>query len=105
MTPGEFSSTWPIHRFDEIDSTNSEARRRAEQGDCGRCWFSANQQSAGRGRLGRSWDSPTGNLSATALFRFPAKPAEAALACFSGGLAVIDAAKAAGIDATKLRLK
>ena len=105
MTPGEFSSTWPIHRFDEIDSTNSEARRRAEQGEYGPCWFSAKRQSAGRGRLGRSWDSPTGNLSATALFRFMARPAEAALACFSGGLAVIDAAKAAGVDHARLRLK
>jgi BirA family biotin operon repressor/biotin-[acetyl-CoA-carboxylase] ligase len=105
MTPGEFSSTWPIHRFDEIDSTNTEARRRAEQGDYGPCWLSATSQSAGRGRLGRSWDSPTGNLSATALFRFLAKPADAALACFSGGLAVIDAAKAAGLDVSRLRLK
>ena len=105
MTLGEFSTTWPIHRFDEIDSTNSEARRRAELGDFGPCWLSAARQSAGRGRLGRSWDSPIGNLSATALFRFLAKPAEAALACFSGGLAVIDAARAAGVDASRLRLK
>ena len=105
MTTGEFSTTWPIHRFDEIDSTNSEARRRAEQGDFGPCWLSAARQSAGRGRLGRSWDSPTGNLSATALFRFLAKPNEAALACFSGGLAVIDAARAAGVDVSRLQLK
>ncbi len=105
MTPDEFSTTWPIHRFDEIDSTNSEARRRAELGDFGPCWLSAARQSAGRGRLGRSWDSPAGNLSATALFRVLAKPAEAALACFSGGLAVIDAARAAGVDASRLRLK
>ena len=105
MTPSDFLLTWPIHRFDEIDSTNSEARRRAEQGDFGPCWLSASRQSAGRGRLGRSWDSPTGNLSATALFRFQAKPAEAALACFSGGLAVIDAARAAGVETSRLRLK
>lgn len=105
MTPGEFSTSWPIHRFDEIDSTNSEARRRAEQGDTGPCWLSARRQSAGRGRLGRSWDSPLGNLSATALFHFPASPAQAALACFSAGLAVIDAARTAGADTSGMRLK
>jgi BirA family biotin operon repressor/biotin-[acetyl-CoA-carboxylase] ligase len=96
---------WPVIRFDEIDSTNEEARRRAQSGDTGPCWITAGAQTAGRGRLGRHWDSPTGNLFATALFNFPRPPAEAALACFSAGLAVIDAAEEAGVDASPLMLK
>lgn len=105
MTPAEFSSPWPIVRFDEIDSTNEEARRRAATGDFGPCWLQAIRQSAGRGRLGRAWDSPSGNLFATALFRFPNPLSEAALSCFSAGLAVIDAARACGVNASDLRLK
>ncbi|MDP3736896.1 MAG: biotin--[acetyl-CoA-carboxylase] ligase [Hyphomonadaceae bacterium] len=105
MTAADFSKVWPVVRFDEIDSTNEEARRRAQSGDTGPCWLTAERQTAGRGRLGRQWDSPTGNLFATALLPYPRPPAEAALACFSAGLAVIDAAKAAGVDTAHLRLK
>ncbi|MBI1359636.1 MAG: biotin--[acetyl-CoA-carboxylase] ligase [Alphaproteobacteria bacterium] len=105
MTAAEFTTVWPVLRFDAIDSTNSEARRRAEGGDFGSCWLSAARQTAGRGRLGRSWDSPVGNLSATALFRFAGSPVDAALACFAAGLAVIDAVNAAGVDSSGLRLK
>ncbi|MEP6968208.1 MAG: biotin--[acetyl-CoA-carboxylase] ligase, partial [Pseudomonadota bacterium] len=39
----------PIVAFDEIDSTNAEARRRAEAGEAGPVWFTATRQSAGRG--------------------------------------------------------
>src|SRR5262245_22037504 len=99
-----FTQAWPVVRFDEIDSTNEEARRRAQAGDIGPCWLTAKVQTAGRGRLGRQWDSPAGNLFATALFPYPRTPAEAALACFSAGLAVIDAAGAVGVDASLLRL-
>ena len=105
MTVADFSIAWPVIRFGEIDSTNEEARRRAQSGDAGPCWLVAETQSAGRGRLGRQWDSPKGNLFVTALFTFPRPPAEAALASYSAGLAVLDAAKAAGVDASGLKLK
>jgi BirA family biotin operon repressor/biotin-[acetyl-CoA-carboxylase] ligase len=101
----ELGRSWPIVRFEEIDSTNEEARRRAASGDFGPCWITAKRQSAGRGRLGRDWESPEGNLFATALFEFPHPLSEAALVCFSAGLAVIDATRALGLDASKLRLK
>lgn len=100
-----FTTSWPIVRFDEIDSTNEEARRRSSAGDLGPCWITASSQSAGRGRLGRDWDSPKGNLFATALFEFPKPLAEAALVCFSAGLAVIDAARILRVQADALRLK
>jgi len=53
----------------ELDSTNSEARRLAEAGEPGPVWISAARQSAGRGRRGRAWDSGEGNLAATLLLR------------------------------------
>lgn len=105
MTLEIFSSAWPVVRFDEIDSTNEEARRRATDGDAGPCWLVTGVQTAGRGRLGRQWSSPRGNLYATALLPFPASLPVAALACFSAGLAVIDAARALGVDTTQLKLK
>jgi len=105
MSPAEFQRPWPVVRFDEIDSTNEEARRRAASGDFGPCWLLADRQSAGRGRLGRAWDSPSGNLFATALFLFPRPPSEAALACFSAGLAVIEAARTTGVLTSGLALK
>ena len=46
--------------FDKIDSTNAEARRYAENGGHAPAVFIAEAQSAGRGRLGRSFYSPEG---------------------------------------------
>jgi BirA family biotin operon repressor/biotin-[acetyl-CoA-carboxylase] ligase len=99
----DLGASWPIVRFDEIDSTNEEARRRSAAGDLGPCWLTARTQTAGRGRLGRDWDSPTGNLFATALFEFEKPLTEAALVCFSAGLAVIDAGQALGVGALCLK--
>ena len=46
--------------FDTIDSTNSECARRAEAGDEGGLLVVSEDQSLGRGRRGRSWQSPHG---------------------------------------------
>lgn len=65
------SLNWPVHHFSDIDSTNSEAKRRASSGNVKDCWIVANRQSAGRGRLARNWVSEPGNLYCTALFVEP----------------------------------
>ena len=69
---------WPqgyaLKHFEVVDSTNEEARRLALAGEPGPVWIAADRQSAGRGRRGRNWESPTGNLATTLLLR-PAKPA------------------------------
>lgn len=44
--------------FDEIDSTNSEAKRRILVGEKGKCLYIASHQTAGRGRQGKSFYSP-----------------------------------------------
>jgi BirA family biotin operon repressor/biotin-[acetyl-CoA-carboxylase] ligase len=61
--------------FDEIDSTNAEALRRMRAGERGPLWITAERQTAGRGRRGRSWASLTGNLHASLLLTDPG-PAE-----------------------------
>ncbi|MEW5911757.1 MAG: biotin--[acetyl-CoA-carboxylase] ligase [Thermodesulfobacteriota bacterium] len=50
----------PLYHFQEIDSTNLEARRRAEAGAPHGACLVAEYQSAGRGRLDRRWLAPPG---------------------------------------------
>ena len=47
--------------FEEIDSTNNEVRRMAEQGAPEGTLVVAEIQTAGKGRRGRRWDSPKGS--------------------------------------------
>ena len=48
-----------IQRFDSIDSTNLEAMRQAKAGAPEGLCIVAREQTRGRGRLDRSWQSPT----------------------------------------------
>jgi len=83
-----------IIALEEIDSTNAEARRKAEAGEVGPLWITARRQSAGRGRRGRAWETGEGNLAATYLFTTPRRLAEAAQISFVAALAVADMAGA-----------
>lgn len=98
MTGGRLSNGWRCEIFETIDSTNEEARRRAEAGEAGPLWLLAHRQTAGRGRRGRSWDSPTGNLMATLLWRPPVDLQQAGTLSFVAALSVADlvADRAAG---------
>ena len=82
----------PIESYDELDSTNAEARRRAEAGEGGPVWIAAGRQTAGRGRRGRAWSTETGNLAATLLTTTDVPPAEAAQISFVAALAACDLA-------------
>ena len=91
----------PVYWYDEIDSTSEEAKRRARRGDLSPVWIAAHQQSAGKGRLGRNWASPIGNLFSTVLFPEPDGLQQAGRVPFAAALAVRDACviAAPGIDA------
>ncbi len=103
VTPG-----WPegfaLAEFAEIDSTNEEARRRAEAGEAGPIWLRADTQNAGRGRRGRNWISTKGNLFATLLIRPRIMPAEAALLSFAAALAVAELLDAF-VGSSRIKLK
>ena len=60
----------PLLFFDSIDSTNIRAKQEAEQGaESGRLGV-ADKQTAGRGRRGRGWESPSGiNIYYTLLLK------------------------------------
>ena len=84
----------PVEAYDELDSTNAEARRRAEAGEGGPVWITAAVQTAGRGRRGRAWSTERGNLAATLLMTTDAPPVEAAQVSFVAALAAADLAEA-----------
>ena len=72
-------------------STNAEARSRAQHGDNGPLWITATEQTQGRGRQGRTWISPPGNLYASLLLRDPSPFEHAPQLAFVAALALRDA--------------
>ncbi len=87
-------SEWPAgygrRVLAEVDSTLSEAARIAPE-LAGPEWILALRQTAGRGRRGRAWTDPAGNLAATLVMRPGEPPNQAALRSFVAALAVFDA--------------
>lgn len=73
--------------FDSIGSTNAEALERGQD----RLWVTAGEQLSGKGRRGRPWSSPRGNLYASLLLVDPAESRRAADLCFVAALALSDA--------------
>jgi len=74
-----------------IDSTNAEAARLAQNGAADGAVVWARQQTAGRGRHGRTWESPEGNLYCSLLLRPELPPADAAQLSFIAALAIAEA--------------
>lgn len=84
-----------------VGSTNDEARRLALEGAAADLLVvTAEHQSAGRGRRGRVWQSPAGNLHASVLIRLDRSLAESAQIGFVAALALAEAlaALAPGAD-------
>lgn len=99
---------WPqgygLHIVQEVDSTLNEAARLAPTAS-GPVWIMARHQTAARGRRGRAWVNPKGNLAATLLMRPQGNPGQAALRSFVAALAVFDACIAVTGRAAGLSLK
>jgi BirA family biotin operon repressor/biotin-[acetyl-CoA-carboxylase] ligase len=76
---------------DAIDSTNNAARDAGRAGDPGPHWFVTTRQTGGRGRRGRAWIAPDGNLAASLLIPTALPPVRAATLGFVAGLALIEA--------------
>ncbi|HLF58510.1 MAG TPA: biotin--[acetyl-CoA-carboxylase] ligase [Alphaproteobacteria bacterium] len=91
--------------FETIDSTNDEARRRALAGAPEGTAVAADAQTAGRGRQGRRWDSPPGNLYCSLLLRPGCSAAKGANLSFAAALAVADAIEPVLPDGVELHFK
>jgi BirA family transcriptional regulator, biotin operon repressor / biotin---[acetyl-CoA-carboxylase] ligase len=95
-----------LESFETLGSTNEEALARARAGTVGPLWIVAAQQTAGRGRRGRTWASLPGNLHATLLLTDPCPARHAAELSLVAALALHDALSrlAAAIE-SRLALK
>lgn len=93
-----------VRRFESIDSTNryvlDEARAGAPEGVVA----VADHQTAGRGRLGRSWEAPAGaNLLLSVLLRPDIEPGDRHLATAAVALAAVDAIGSAGVSGVSIK--
>jgi BirA family biotin operon repressor/biotin-[acetyl-CoA-carboxylase] ligase len=77
--------------FDRLSSTNDIAMARAASGCADKLWIVARSQESGRGRQGRFWASPPGNLYASLLLVDPAGPDAAPQLGFVAGVALVSA--------------
>ncbi len=83
--------SYRVERFDTLGSTNDEAMARARVGAAGPVFIVAESQTGGRGRHGRVWFSPPGNLYASLLLTDPCDPALAPQLGFVAGVALVSA--------------
>ena len=74
--------------LDSVDSTSSEVVRRADAGAREGLLVWAMRQTQGRGRHGRQWDSPAGNLYCSLLLEPDVDPATAAELGFVLGISI-----------------
>src|SRR5271169_7232787 len=82
-----------IYHFFKTDSTNTVAMRLGEEGEPHGAVVLAEEQTAGRGRAGRSWASEkSSGIYCSVLLRPPIPPANAPLLTLIAGLAARDAA-------------
>ncbi len=89
VRPVSWGAAWL--RLGAVGSTMDEARLLAESGAAHGTVVSADTQHAGRGRSGRAWASPPGNLHATVVLRPEGSPQLAPQLGFVAALAVAEA--------------
>lgn len=91
LGPAAQAAGYRLFAYDSVDSTSIRAHEAARDGEVGPAWFAALSQSAGKGRRGRAWASPHGNLAASLLLNFEGFMPELATLGFVAGVALADA--------------
>ena len=81
---------WRLVALGSVGSTNDEAMRLADAGAPEGTLVWARVQTGGRGRRGRTWASPIGNLYSSTILRPDCPAARAAELGFVAALAVVD---------------
>lgn len=94
-----------IKAFDSVGSTNDEAKALARSGAGEGTLVWARRQEGGRGRRGRAWTSPEGNLYSSIILRPNRLPADAAQISFVAALAIAETAEAVLPDPSGVRCK
>ena len=91
LAPTAIAAGYRLEAHDSVGSTNALALERAIVGDPGKLWIVSKKQESGRGRRGRAWATPEGNLAATLLLVEAYELKVAATLGFVAGLALADA--------------
>lgn len=91
LAPTALSAGYRLEAHASVGSTNGLALDRARDGDAGNLWIVSKKQETGRGRRGRVWETPEGNLAATLLVVLNDRLSQAATLGFVAGLALSNA--------------
>ena len=91
LAPTAETEGFRLEAHDSVGSTNALALEHARKGDLGKLWVVSKKQESGRGRRGRVWATPEGNLAATLLVITTGELRLAATLGFVAGLALADA--------------
>jgi BirA family biotin operon repressor/biotin-[acetyl-CoA-carboxylase] ligase len=84
-------TVFEVRHYEQLGSTNDEARQLAEAAAPHGTVVHADEQTDGRGRLSRRWFSPPGNLYLSIVLRLGVPPARSVELGFLAALAVADA--------------
>lgn len=90
---------------ERVTSTNDEAKALAAAGAVPWTIVWAREQDAGRGRQGRVWASPAGNLYMSVILRPAGTAASIMQLSFAAGLAVAEGVEACASEVTRAMLK
>jgi BirA family transcriptional regulator, biotin operon repressor / biotin---[acetyl-CoA-carboxylase] ligase len=96
---------WRLEVYASLASTSDLCRRRAAEGEPAGLAVLALRQTAGRGSRGRSWSSPRGSLSLSALLRPEGRAKEAGQWALLAGLAMLDGLASFLAEPSALALK
>ena len=91
LAPTAIAEGFRLEAHDSVGSTNALALEHARAGDPGNLWVVSKRQESGRGRRGRVWATPEGNLAATLLVLTGRDLKLSATLGFVAGLALADA--------------
>lgn len=105
MRGADFGYGFRLLDLATVGSTNDVARSLAEAGEPADLFVRAERQTAGRGRHGRTWQSPPGNLYASLLLRPSRPPAEVASLSLVVALALAEAIERVSNGRISPRLK
>jgi BirA family transcriptional regulator, biotin operon repressor / biotin---[acetyl-CoA-carboxylase] ligase len=95
-----------LRTFEAIGSTNDAALDLVAAGaSANRTWIVAHAQTKGRGRHGRQWQSPPGNLYSSLLLIDEVTPRAAPQLGFVAGVALARALRRLSPDGSRIRLK
>ncbi|WP_024585828.1 biotin--[acetyl-CoA-carboxylase] ligase [Aliihoeflea sp. 2WW] len=91
LAPSALAAGYSLEVHETVVSTNTTALERATGGAAAPLWVVSANQQGGKGRRGRPWVTPPGNLSSTLMLRPKVPLRHAASLGFVAGLSLADA--------------